>query len=143
MIAGEYVDTEYEGKQITEEYLEYIHQNKTGALLKLSVRMGAILSNCSEEELEGFNIIRSILSEVVSADEISYKDVERYFSILYKNNTRKWICRLYFNSSKKSITISDENKEEVRYYIENVSDIYKYKNELIDAIEKYLVKADS
>lgn len=97
----------------------------------------------TEEELEGFNIVRSILSEVVSVDEISYKDVQSYFGILYQNNTRKWICRLYFNSSKKSITISDENKEEVRYYIENVSDIYKYKNELIDAIGKYLVKADS
>ena len=52
MIAGEYVDTEYEGKQITEEYLEYIHKNKTGALLKQSVRMGAILAKCSETELE-------------------------------------------------------------------------------------------
>lgn len=51
MIAGEYVDTEYEGKSISEEYLEYIHQNKTGALLKLSVRMGAILADCNEENL--------------------------------------------------------------------------------------------
>ncbi len=51
MMAGEYIDTEYEGKQITEEYLEYIHKNKTGALLKLCVRMGAILANCNEEDL--------------------------------------------------------------------------------------------
>ena len=43
MIAGEYIDTEYEGKPISSEYLEYIHINKTGALLKLCVRMGAIL----------------------------------------------------------------------------------------------------
>lgn len=52
MIAGEYVDTEYEGKPILEEYLEYIHKNKTGALLKLCVRMGAILADCSEKDLE-------------------------------------------------------------------------------------------
>lgn len=97
----------------------------------------------TEEELEGFNIVRSILSEVVSVDEIYYKDVESYFSVLYQNNTRKWICRLYFNSSKKSLTISDDNKKEVRYYIENTSDIYKYKNELINAIEKYLGKVDA
>ena len=51
MIAGEYVDTEYEGKEITEEYLYYIHKNKTGALLKLSVRMGAILAGVNEEDL--------------------------------------------------------------------------------------------
>ena len=52
MIAGEYIDTEYEGKQITDEYLEYIHKNKTGALLKLCVRMGAILANANDKELE-------------------------------------------------------------------------------------------
>lgn len=51
MIAGEYVDTEYEGKEISEQYLEYVHKNKTGALLKLCVRMGAKLANCSEEDL--------------------------------------------------------------------------------------------
>jgi geranylgeranyl diphosphate synthase type II len=52
MIAGEYIDTEYEGKQITNEYLEYIHKNKTGALLRLCVRMGAILANANQNDLE-------------------------------------------------------------------------------------------
>ena len=52
MIAVEYVDTEVEGKNINEEALEYIHKNKTGALLKLCVRMGAILANCPERDLE-------------------------------------------------------------------------------------------
>lgn len=52
MIAGEYIDTEYEGKKISEDYLEYIHQNKTGALIKLCVRMGAILANCDEKKLK-------------------------------------------------------------------------------------------
>ena len=56
MIAGEYLDTEYEGKPISEEYLEYIHENKTGALLKLCVRMGAILAGASEENLEKLTI---------------------------------------------------------------------------------------
>ena len=53
MIAGEYVDTEYEGKEITTEDLQYIHENKTGALLKLCVRMGAILGGANDEELKG------------------------------------------------------------------------------------------
>ena len=52
MIAGEYVDTEFEGKPISSEYLEYIHENKTGAFLKLCVRMGAILAGSSEEDLQ-------------------------------------------------------------------------------------------
>ena len=52
MIAGEYVDTEFEGKQITDDLLEYIHKNKTGAFLKYSVRMGAILANSKKEKIE-------------------------------------------------------------------------------------------
>lgn len=52
MIAGEYVDTEFEGKKISIEDLEYIHENKTGALLTLSVRMGAILAGATAEDLE-------------------------------------------------------------------------------------------
>ena len=52
MIAGEYLDTELEGKNISKEMLEYIHANKTGALLKLCARMGAILADSSENDIE-------------------------------------------------------------------------------------------
>ena len=80
MIAGEYVDTEFEGKEISEKFLEYIHINKTGALLKLCVRMGAILANANKEELEklsdyadkiglAFQIKDDILSEEGNEEE--------------------------------------------------------------------------
>lgn len=52
MIVGEYLDTELEGKQISKEMLEYIHENKTGALLKLCVKMGAIIAGSSEKDIE-------------------------------------------------------------------------------------------
>lgn len=79
MIAGEYVDTEYEGKQISSEYLEYMHENKTGALIKASVRIGAILAGADEKELEeltkyaekiglAFQIKDDILSEIGNAE---------------------------------------------------------------------------
>lgn len=75
MIAGEYVDTEYEGKQISHQYLEYMHKNKTGALLRNSVRIGAILAGADEKSLKDlteyaekigltFQIKDDILSEV-------------------------------------------------------------------------------
>ena len=52
MIAGEHVDVELEGKKINQEELKYIHENKTGDLLKLSVRMGAILADATEVEVQ-------------------------------------------------------------------------------------------
>ena len=56
MIAGEYLDTELEGKKISKEMIEYIHVNKTGALLKLCVRMGAILAEASDKDLERLTV---------------------------------------------------------------------------------------
>ena len=52
MIIGEYVDTEFEGQKISSDYLEYMHNNKTGALIKASIRIGAILAGASESDLD-------------------------------------------------------------------------------------------
>ena len=60
MIAGEYVDTEFEGKPISSDYLEYMHKNKTGALIRLCVRMGAILGNAPEQELKELTLYKFI-----------------------------------------------------------------------------------
>ena len=97
----------------------------------------------TEEELESFNIVKSILSEVVDVNDITYKDVQEYFGILYKNNVRKWICRLYVEGNKKSIVISDNDKNGVRYYIDSINDIYKYKEQLLNSIDKYLEKVNA
>ena len=67
MIAGEYVDTEFEGKDISSEYLEYNYNNKTGALLRLCVRMGVILANAIEEDL---NILTSYAEKIGLAFQI-------------------------------------------------------------------------
>lgn len=56
VIAGEYVDTEYEGKPISSDYLEYMHKNKTGAFLRACVRIGAILGGATSEELEKLTV---------------------------------------------------------------------------------------
>jgi len=75
MIVGEYVDTEFEGQEISNEYLEYMHNNKTGALIRASVRIGALLSRANEDDLErltkyaekiglAFQIKDDILSEI-------------------------------------------------------------------------------
>lgn len=55
MIAGEYIDTEVEWKNVSKELLEYIHKNKTGALLKLSVRMGAILAKANKIDIDNLS----------------------------------------------------------------------------------------
>ncbi len=81
MIAGEYVDTEFEGKEISNEYLEYMHENKTGALIKACVRIGAILAGADSSAIEkltiyaekiglAFQIKDDILSEIGDSKEL-------------------------------------------------------------------------
>jgi geranylgeranyl diphosphate synthase, type II len=51
MIGGQVNDIEGEGKFPTASLLDSIHRAKTGALLRASVRMGAIYAGANEEEL--------------------------------------------------------------------------------------------
>ena len=92
----------------------------------------------TEEELEAYFIIKNILKDIVPIQDIYYKDNERYMAILYKNKTTKWICRLYFNGSKKYLTVPSDIKREERIDINDVYDIYNKKEELINALQRYL-----
>lgn len=90
------------------------------------------------EELEAYAIIKSILRTLVGSERIAYRDTESYFGILLDDNNRKWICRVYLMTSVKYITISDENKNPVRYDIDSIDDIYKYSEEIVSSCKKYL-----
>jgi hypothetical protein len=93
----------------------------------------------TEEELEAYFIIKNILKPITgNPDDITYKDNERYMAILYKNKTTKWICRLYFNVSKKYITLPNEAKKEIRIDINNVYDIEKQSEEIINVVKRYI-----
>lgn len=51
MIGGQAVDLDSERKDVSFETLQYIHTHKTGALLTVSLRSGAILAGASAENL--------------------------------------------------------------------------------------------
>jgi len=52
MIGGQVVDIESEGKHVDAATLEYIHRSKTGALLRTSVRSGAIFAGADDAALQ-------------------------------------------------------------------------------------------
>ncbi len=55
MIGGQVHDIEGGGKRPTADLLESIHRAKTGALLKASVRMGALYAGANEEQLSALS----------------------------------------------------------------------------------------
>jgi len=52
MVGGQVLDIESEGKEVDFPTLQYIHTHKTGALILVSVRLGARLGGASEEVLK-------------------------------------------------------------------------------------------
>ncbi len=55
MVGGQVVDIQSEGKPIDAEILHFIHTRKTGAMIRASVRAGALLSGAGREELEALS----------------------------------------------------------------------------------------
>ena len=51
LIAGQVADLEAEGKRVKREQLRFIHENKTAAMLKSSVRLGAMSANADARKL--------------------------------------------------------------------------------------------
>lgn len=92
----------------------------------------------TEEELQAYNIVLAILSEKIDISEISYRDTESYFGILYHDNNRKPICRLNLDTKKKQILIPDSSKNFTRTYINNITDIFKLKKDLLKVLDYYI-----
>jgi len=81
MIAGQVVDIESEGKPVTLETLQYIHDNKTAALIRACVRCGALLAGVSDEALAkltsygnsiglAFQVVDDILDEESTTEQL-------------------------------------------------------------------------
>ncbi len=51
LIAGQVMDILMEGKDVTEKELKFIHDNKTGKLIKLAVRFGCYAGGASQEDI--------------------------------------------------------------------------------------------
>ena len=93
----------------------------------------------TDEEMEAFYIIKSILRHTIPADRITYRDAQTYFAVFIDNNNRKTVCRLYLDSAtNKRLTFLDENKKEQHNKIESIDDIYNYADQLTAAASKFL-----
>lgn len=81
MIGGQVADLEAEGKQVDAAHLDYIHRSKTGALIRASVRIGAIYAGADRAQFGAlseygthiglaFQIVDDILDVVGSTETL-------------------------------------------------------------------------
>lgn len=92
----------------------------------------------TQEELDGFNIVKAIVRKAVDVSRVIYRDALSYCAILLDDNNRKPICRLYFNSkTKKYISTFDRDKKETKHEITDLNDIFNFEKELCEVIKAY------
>lgn len=92
----------------------------------------------TDEEIESYLIVKSILRPYVDIARVGYRDAQTYFAILLDDNNRKPICRMYFNGiAKKYISTFDESKKETKHEITGLNDIYDFAKELSEIVAVY------
>jgi len=89
----------------------------------------------TDEEIEAFMIVKTILRQKINSTRISYRDAQSYCAILLDDNNRKTICRLYFNGTKKYFVLLDEQKKEVKNEINSLDEIFNFSDSLLNIIE--------
>ncbi|BAY18067.1 hypothetical protein NIES2109_06650 [Nostoc sp. HK-01] len=99
-------------------------------------------SEFSDEEREGYYILKSILCQVVEPARITYKDTASYCNILLDGNSWRQIVRLHFNKSdskKLEIFSLDTNGTRVseKVFIDNVNEIYQYADKFKAIVSAY------
>ena len=90
----------------------------------------------TQEEIEGYFIVKSILRETTDVNRIAMRDTKNYCGILLDNTNRKPICRLHFNSPQKQIGFF-KNKQEERIPLNNLNNIFKYADRLKAVVGEY------
>ncbi|MCB9674835.1 MAG: type I restriction enzyme HsdR N-terminal domain-containing protein [Alphaproteobacteria bacterium] len=92
----------------------------------------------TQEELDGYYIVRAIVAEVLPPSRVVMRDTKTYCGVLVDDNNRRPLCRLWFNGkSKKYLGIFDENKSETKVPIDQVESIYQHAGALRSTAARY------
>jgi predicted type IV restriction endonuclease len=92
----------------------------------------------TEEELQGFMIVRAIAAEVAPVSRITLRDAQSYCAILFDDNNRKPIARLHFNGKSKFVTVFGAEKEGVRHDIAGVEDLFGLRDAIKSAVQSFI-----
>jgi len=90
------------------------------------------------EEWDGYWIIKAIITEVTDPSRVAIRDAKSYCAILLDDNNRKPICRFFFHSKQKYITVFDlEKPEGEKIFITDLNDLFKLQERFKKTVAKY------
>ena len=101
------------------------------------------------EEIQGYDLVKAILADVVDPERVTMRDTQSYCGILLDDNNRRPICRLRFNNAlnKRFVLMGQERGDrgqriETTYSIETVNEITDYADQLREVVRAYLQEAE-
>jgi hypothetical protein len=80
----------------------------------------------TDTEIQGFGIVRAICCSEVPINDITMRDAKSYCAILYQDNNRKPLARLFFDRKIPRIGIFNEDREMEVFDLNAIEDIYNY-----------------
>ena len=94
----------------------------------------------TQEEMEAYYIVRSLLYPSVPLSRIQYKDCRSYFAVLIDGKATQWVCRFYpSNDAMWQVHFpTDDPKKPEKISITSNDDLYTYQNRLQTSASKYL-----
>ena len=98
----------------------------------------------TDEELEGYAVVKTIVGEVVDLDRVTLRDAQQYCAVLLDDNNRRPLCRLHFNRSQKYIGLFDGSRAssgaqiETRNAIDSLQEIHNHADRLRETARRYL-----
>ncbi len=90
------------------------------------------------DELQGFMIVRAIAAEVAPVSRVVMRDAQSYCAILFDDNNRKPIVRLYFNGRQKFVVTFENGKSGVRHDLANIEGLFNHRAQIVSTIASYL-----
>lgn len=90
----------------------------------------------TEEEIEGYLLIKTLLRGQIASERVAMRDAKSYCAVLLDDNNRKPLVRLHFNRSQKYVGLFDGDQEE-RVAIESLDDMLDMRERVQAAAAKY------
>lgn len=89
----------------------------------------------TQDEIDGYNIVKSILSKKVNADKIIFKDLKSY-SVVSLEKHPYWICRFSFGKRVKCIGFPNEDyKSREWFQLKSLDELFNLSERIEKAFE--------
>ena len=138
MIGGQACDVINDGKEIDEDTILYIYENKTSALIEASMVIGAILGGANEDEISDIEDAGSLIGMAfqIKDDILDIEgDEEKLGKPLHSDEANNKTTYVTINGLEKSKNTVDDYMKEAKEILDNVG----CKNEFLEELLNYLV----